>query len=111
MLHELRQYHLTSTPMMAHMHNRMETHIFPLFADHDMHVAGAWEKVIGSTMPSYVWMLRWRDMAHREEAFASFYADPRWVEARRITTEQAGGELLQSFDVSLLQPASYSPLQ
>lgn len=111
MLYELRQYQLTSTPMMAHMHARMEQHIFPLFEEHDMHVAGAWEKVIGSSMPAYIWMLQWRDMAHREQSFASFYADPRWVEARRVTTEAAGGEMVQSIDVSFLQPATYSPLQ
>lgn len=110
MFYELRQYQLTSSPMMAHMHDRMENHIIPLFTEHDMHVAGAWEKVVGGGMPAYVWMLQWRDLAHRERAFANFYADERWLRARQLTTERAGGEMVKNIDVSLLQPAPYSPL-
>jgi len=111
MFYELRQYQLTSTPMIGHMHDRMQNHILPLFERHDIQVAGAWEKVIGGGMPSYVWMIRWRDLAHREKAFASFYADERWWEVRRLTTERAGGEMVKNIDVSILQPAPYSPLR
>ena len=110
-MYELRNYRVMSTPMMQHLHDRMENHVIPLFSEHDMNVAGAFEVMVGSDMPRYVYMLKWRDLAHRDESFGSFYADDRWREVRRITTEAAGGEMLRSFDADLLKPASYSPLQ
>lgn len=111
MIYELRNYRVASTPMMQHLHDRMENHVIPLFAEHDMSVAGAFEVLLGSEMPRYVYLLEWRDLAHRDEAFGAFYADDRWREIRRVTTERAGGEMLRSLDAELLLPATYSPMQ
>jgi hypothetical protein len=105
MIHELRTYHLTSQPMMQHMHRRMEEHTLPLCAELGMPVLGAWETTIGSHMPAYTWMVGWDDISTREAKWAEFGA--RFADARRESTEKAGGELVRSTDVSLLLPAPY----
>jgi hypothetical protein len=109
MIDELRTYHLTSVPMLAHMHRRMEQHLLPLFNDLDIHVAGVWEGYVGSGLPTFTWLVRWRDLMHRQVSWDAFQSDPRWAEIRQRTTEAAGGEIVGSMDVSLLKPAAYWP--
>lgn len=107
MIHELRTYRLASGPMLRHMHNRMERHMMPLFAEHGMRVAGAWETVVGREMPCFHYMLQFDDMGERQRRFDAFYADPRVEQMRTATVEEAGGEFLRDYDIALLRPAPY----
>ena len=107
MYHELRTYRVTSPNMMSHLHNRMERHMSGLFAEHGMRLIGAWEMAVGREMPTYMYMLEWDDLTHREQGWQAFYADPRVAEMNARTYRDAGGELFHDFDVALLKPAPY----
>lgn len=107
MFHELRTYRVTSPNMMKHLHARMETRMDALFTENGMRAVGAWETVIGKQMPTYMYMLEWDNLTHREDGWNSFYGDPRVAEMNNATHQAAGGELFHDFDVALLKPASY----
>ena len=109
MLYELRRYQL-ATPPMAELFNDHMARMTDLFAEHDLSLVGSWDSVIASEMPFHLYMLRWRDLAHREAAWASFYADRRFDEARDHMNERAGQTVVRHHDVSILRPGSYSPL-
>ena len=106
-IHELRTYRLASGPMMRHMHDRMREHMMPLFAEHGMTVAGAWETLVGREMPCFHYMLEFDSVGDRQDKFDAFYADPRVEQMRSATVARAGGEFLRDYDIALLRPAPY----
>ncbi|MBX6378534.1 MAG: NIPSNAP family protein [Clostridia bacterium] len=77
-----------------------------LFQKHGIEVVGFWEAVVGQSNTLY-YMLRFRDAQHREEAWASFLADPEWQAARAAS--EANGPLVARIHNSLLRPTAYSP--
>lgn len=109
MIYELRRYQLASPPMTQHFNDHM-SQMMELFETHDLSLVGSWDAVIGTSLPHHLYMLRWRDLAHRESAWASFYDDARFWEARDRMNERAGGDVVRSHDVSILKAGSYSPL-
>jgi hypothetical protein len=109
-IYELRRYQLNTPPMAAHFNAHMETMV-PLFDDHGLSLVGAWDAVIGASLPFHTYMLRWPDLAHRESGWAEFYADPRFDAARDAMNARAGQTVVLSHDITILNPASYSPLE
>jgi hypothetical protein len=109
MIYELRRYQLTSPPMAQHFNDHMST-MLELFDEHDLSVVGSWDAVIGTSLPYHLYMLRWRDLGHRERSWASFYEDERFWVARERMNERAGGTVVSSHDIAILKPGSYSPL-
>lgn len=107
MYHELRTYRATAPRMLEHLHRRMETQMADLFRENGAVPVGAWETAVGHQLPAYSYMLEWRDLTHREEGWAAFYADPRVAEMNARTLNDAGGELFHDYDVTLLKPAEY----
>lgn len=110
-IYELRTYHLQSTLMGLPMHDRMEHHALPLLREHGADVVGVWETLVGADLPAHVILFRWRDLAHREEVLGTAYKDERFWEILRDTEARAGSQIVRSYDISLLSPATYSPLQ
>jgi hypothetical protein len=109
MIYELRRYYLSTPPMAEHFNAHM-SNMVPLFDEHDLSLVGAWDAVIGSDLPFHTYLLRWRDLGHREAAWASFYADERFDAARDEMNERAGQTVVRSHDITILRPGTYSPL-
>jgi hypothetical protein len=65
MIYELRRYQLSSPPMTDHFNDHM-SNMVGMFGEHDMSLVGAWDALIGTSLPFHTYMLRWRDLAHRE---------------------------------------------
>lgn len=107
MIYELRRYHLTSPPMTEHFNDHMGR-MMDLFDVHDLSVVGSWDAVIGSALPHHLYMLRWRDLAHRESSWASFYEDERFWSARDHMNQRAGGDVVRSHDITILRPGTYA---
>lgn len=107
MYHELRTYRVASPNKTRFLHDRMEKHMAPLFAEHGMRLVGAWEMAVGREMPTYLYLLAWRDLAERDACWDEFYADPRVAQMNDATYAAAGGDLFHDFDVALLKPAPY----
>lgn len=107
--HELRTLRLRSPRLMPNMHERFREHIAPLFREHGIRTLGAWEVVAGRDMPAFLYLAGFESLGHREQAFASFYGDPRVGEMIDATIERAGTEFLRDFDIALLRHADYLP--
>jgi hypothetical protein len=65
--------------------------------------------VIGSGMPSLVYMVVFADAAAREKAWAAFGEDPAWVKLRG-EPGYTNAEILTNIDSQLLRPTDYSQI-
>ncbi len=59
------------------LHQRFREREVALFEKHGAEVIAAWQRLDNPN--TLVWMLAYRDRAHRDQVFADFLADPEWV--------------------------------
>lgn len=79
-----------------------------LFARHGVQCVGAWNALAGPGAPRFVYLLAYRDFAHREAAWAGFYTDPQWAKVRAETN--AGHEMIEQHDLFFLKAnAAWQP--
>ena len=62
------------------LHQRFREKEVELFVKHGAEVVGAWQHL--GNPDTLVWMLAYRDRAHREDVWAKFNADPEWTALR-----------------------------
>ena len=60
------------------LHRRFREGEIALFEKHGAKIVAAWQRLDNPN--TLVWMLAYRDRAHRDEVFAAFGADPEWKE-------------------------------
>lgn len=107
MFYELRFYSV-SPGRMGDVHARFTDHLPGLFARHGVNCVGRWTALAGPDAPRFVYLLAYRDFAHRETAWASFYEDPDWGRVRAETN--AGHEMVERHDLFFLKPnAAWAP--
>ena len=103
MFHELRMY----TPFPGRLDDlvtRIGSDMMPFFERHGFPARlGQWTAVAGETMPVFVWLLQWHDLAQRTTAFAALGADAEW-QAQRTRTN-GPGEMVRRYDIRFLAPA------
>lgn len=63
------------------LHQRFREKEVSIFEKHGAEVIAVWQKLDDPN--TLVWMLAYRDRAHRTEVWAAFLADPEWVELRQ----------------------------
>ena len=82
---ELRMY--TAEPVrdgkggIDNLHQRFREKEVQIFENHGADVIAVWQKLDDPN--TLVWMLAYRDRAHREEVWAAFRADPEWAALRQ----------------------------
>ena len=82
---ELRMY--TAAPIqdgvggIDNLHQRFREKEVAIFEKHGAEVIAVWQKLDDPN--TLVWMLAYRDRAHRTAVWAAFAADPEWVELRQ----------------------------
>lgn len=86
------------------LHQRFREEEVAIFARHGAEIIAVWQDV--EKPDTLVWMLAYRDRAHREEVWAGFAADPAWDALRRKYNVP-----LQRPQVFMLSPTDYSPLK
>jgi len=107
MIFEMRFYSVTNGRT-AHANARFANQLPELFARHDVQCAGAWNALAGANTPRFAYLLAYRDFAHREAAWAGFYADPQWARIRAETN--AGHEMIENHDLFFLKAnAAWKP--
>jgi hypothetical protein len=86
------------------LHQRFREKETALFEKHGAEIIAVWQDL--GEPRRLIWMLAYRDRAHREEVWAAFNADPEWT------------ELMQKYMVPLEPPmvfmmsaTDYSPLK
>jgi len=62
------------------LHQRFREQEVALFVKHGAEVVGVWQHL--GDPNTLVWMLAYRDRAHREQVWAAFNADPEWTALR-----------------------------
>ena len=62
------------------LHQRFREKEVALFQKHGAEILGVWQHL--GNPDTLVWMLAYRDRAHREDVWAKFNADPEWTALR-----------------------------
>ena len=107
MIYELRVY--TAMPgKMAALQARFRDHTLRLFEKHGMKNIGYWTNEIGGRSDELLYMLAHEDFSARQQAWASFRADPDWQAARNESEKD--GPLVHHLENRILNPTSFSPL-
>ena len=60
------------------LHQRFREKEVAIFQKHGAQIIGVWQHL--GNPDTLVWMLAYRDRAHREDVWAKFAADPDWKE-------------------------------
>ena len=107
MIYELREYYVMPGKMPA-LNARFADVTLGYFEKYDIKVVGFWTPVIGrSGVLRY--MLSFRDLAHREKAWAAFGADQERVKI--FAASETSGPLVEHIESTILQPTAYSPMK
>lgn len=102
MIYELRLY--TVAPgRLPDVHSRFADHLPPLFERHGVECVGRWSALAGPDAPRFVYLLAYRDYAHREAVWGGFYVDEDWWRVRAETN--AGSEMVLRHDLYFLKPS------
>lgn len=101
MIYELRLYSV-APGRMADVHSRFNDHLPALFERHGVDCAGRWSALAGPDAPRFVYLLAYRDYAHRESVWAGFYQDADWWRIRAETN--AGHEMVERHDLFFIKP-------
>ena len=108
MIYELRVYHCLPGRLPA-LVKRFETATLRLFEKHGIRQAGFWTVAIGESNHDLIYILQWESLADRDKKFASFLADPEWLDARRKSEED--GPLVASISNTIMNPTAFSALK
>lgn len=85
------------------LHQRFREKEVAIFKKHGAEIVGVWQHL--GNPDTLVWMLAYRDRAHREEVWAKFAADPDW---KALSSKYS---VPISANVFMMSPTDYSPLK
>ena len=85
------------------LHRRFREGEVTLFEKHGAKIIAAWQSLENPN--TLIWMLAYRDRAHREQVFSDFRADPDWKELR------AKYEVPISIEEFMMSAADYSNMK
>jgi len=86
------------------LHQRFREQEVALFEKHGAEIVAVWQSL--DNPDTLIWMLAYRDRAHREQVWADFGADPEWDALRRKYMVP-----LQRPNVFMMSASDYSPLK
>ena len=85
------------------LHQRFREKEVALFEKHGAEIIAVWQNLDNPN--TLIWMLAYRNRAHREEVFSAFIADPEWTELSQKY------EVPLSAEVFMMSAADYSALK
>ena len=85
------------------LHQRFREGEVALFEKHGAEIIAVWQRLDNPN--TLVWMLAYRDRAHRDEVFAAFSADPEWTALR------AKYEVPIDIEAYMMSASDYSALK
>lgn len=106
MIHQLRIYEIFERNKAA-FHARFRDHAAPIMGRHGFRIVAIWETA-SAGRTEFAYILAWPDPATKAKAWASFMADPEWIETKRITALEHGS-LVGAIEDRLMTPTDYSP--
>lgn len=106
MIHQLRIYEIFERNKAA-FHARFRDHAARIMARHGFHIVAMWETA-SAWRTEFAYILAWPDAEAKVKAWASFMADPEWIEIKRVTSLEHGS-LVGAIEDRLMTPTAYSP--
>jgi len=106
-LFEYRVYEVMPGKLPA-LNRRFQEITLGYFQKHGIGVVGFWEALAGTTGELH-YLLRFDSLAHREQAWDAFQADPGWQRDRAETERE--GLIVARVRNQFWRPTAYSPLQ
>ena len=76
-------------------------------ARHGFNIVAMWETA-SAGRTEFAYILAWPDAETKTKAWASFMADPEWIEIKRITSLEHGS-LVGAIEDRVMTPTAYSP--
>ena len=86
------------------LHQRFREKEVEIFENHGAEIIAVWQSLENPN--TLIWMLAYRDRAHREEVWAAFAADPEWDALRRkymVPLERPNVFMMSATDYSALK--------
>jgi hypothetical protein len=86
------------------LHQRFREKEVEIFEKHGAEIIAVWQSLENPN--TLIWMLAYRDRAHREEVWAAFAADPEWDALRRkymVPLERPNVTMMSATDYSALK--------
>lgn len=107
MIYELRSY-TVETGKMEDLKARFRDHTLRLYKKHGIKPIAFFTPLIAEASNKLIFILEFKDFAHREAANAAFGADPEWQKA--FEDSHKNGILVTSVENKILAPTDFSPL-
>ena len=107
MIYELRVYDAIPGKLPA-LSERFANVTMDYFKKHGLNVVGFWTDEIGINN-RLTYMLAFRDIAHRDQAWAAFRSDQD--RAKAFAETERDGPLVSRITNTIMRPTSFSPLQ
>jgi len=85
------------------LHQRFREKEVAIFKKHGAEIVGVWQQM--NNPDTLVWMLAYRDRAHRDDVWAKFNADPEWTELRNKYPVPVNANTF------LMSASDYSPMK
>ena len=86
------------------LHQRFREKEVQIFENHGAEIIPVWQNL--DDPDTLIWMLAYRDRAHRQEVWAAFAADPEWTALRQKYNVPIGRP-----NVFMMSATDYSPLK
>jgi len=104
MIYEHRTYHCVPGRL-PDLLKRFEHVTLRLFRKHEIEPIGYWTVAVGASSQDFLYIIKWKSMADREEKWHRFQSDPEWAAAREET--ERDGPLVASLTNAFLKPAAF----
>ncbi|MGF6239917.1 hypothetical protein P3T42_001666 [Paraburkholderia sp. GAS38] len=108
MIVEMRIYHCLPTRLPALL-DRFTSITLGFFEKYGIEQIGFWTTLIGPSNHTLTYMVKWENLAEREQKWNAFQADAEWI-AKRIATE-AERPIVERVENYFLTPTAFSALR
>lgn len=108
MIVEMRVYYCAPTRLPALL-DRFRNTTLDFFKKYGIEQVGFWTTLVGPDNHALTYLLKWDDMAQREQRWNAFQADPEWI-AKRAETEK-DRPIVVRIENSFLAPTDFSALR
>lgn len=107
MIYEYRCYTVAPGKMNA-LQNRFRDHTLGFFAKYDIKPVAFFTPVVAESNNRLIFILEFRDMAHREKSWEAFQADADWQ--RVLAESNKDGIIVLNVENKFLAPTDFSPI-
>jgi len=108
MIYEYRCY-TVEAGRMNDLQDRFRDHTLGLFKKHGIKPVAFFTPIISDNSNQLIWIVEFKDLAHRESAWAAFGADPDWQKA--LEESHRNGHFVTNIENKILAPTDFSPLK